>query len=328
VDGGGNVTNDGFYVCSATLASGPKFTKAGCHKVRTHLSPTTVLEDKEWIAADNGTSSFAGNVYATWTHFTSTSSMIFFSRSTDHGVTWSAAITINSSSQNGAAQGPQVAVGPAGSVYVAYEVFLSNGKGQHFIAQSKDGGVTFSTPVAMTPSFTNLDFSSSYRTNSFPALAVGPVASKQFIYDLYDLYTDQPGTNARTALVRSTLPGKLTFNSPVRVNDSTKGQRLMPAIAVDTNDVVHMSWFDTRNFSSVDDLDIYATYSLDDGSNFAPNAKVTSTKIQASSSSDFLGDYSGIAAGPNGLTSMAHPAWTSAGLDLNGHLHTATLTVP
>ncbi len=29
VDSSGNVTNDGYYVCSATLASGPKFTAGG-----------------------------------------------------------------------------------------------------------------------------------------------------------------------------------------------------------------------------------------------------------------------------------------------------------
>jgi len=87
-------------------------------------------------------------------------------------------------------QGSQVAVGPGGEVYIAYEVFFAGNKRQHFIAKSTNGGVSFSVPVAMTPMFNDLSFSATYRDNSFPALAVSPVAGKGFIYDVY---TDQPG---------------------------------------------------------------------------------------------------------------------------------------
>jgi hypothetical protein len=323
---GNKVTNDGYYVCSATLASGPTFTQSGCHAVRTTLKASTSLEDKEWLAVDNSSSTFSGNVYASWTHFTSKSNMIFFSRSTNHGVTWSAAVQISSTTQNGAVQGPQVAVDAAGNVYVAYEVFLVTGQGQHFIAKSTNGGVSFGAPVAMTPAFNNLSFSATYRDNSFPALAVSPVARKGFIYDVY---TDQPTANARTAFVRSKTAGGLTFTTPVPANDSTKGQRLMPAVAADTNGVVHISWFDTRNSTSTGLLDIYATFTTSNGTSFAPNAKVTAAHIDAGGAG-FIGDYSGIAAGPNSTTGLAHPVWTSGGVggSTSGRMQTATLTVP
>jgi hypothetical protein len=323
---GNKVSNDGYYVCSATLASGPTFTKSGCHAVKTTLKASTNLEDKEWIAVDNGSSSFSGNVYASWTHFTASSDKIFFSRSTNHGVTWSAAIQINPTTQNGAVQGSQVAVDAAGSVYVAYEVSLAGGQGQHFIAKSTNGGVSFGAPVAMTPAFNNLNFTATYRDNSFPALAVSPVAGKGFIYDVY---TDQPTANARTAFVRSTTAGGLTFTTPVPANDSTQGQRLMPAVAADTNGVVHISWFDTRNSTSTGLLDIYATFTTTNGTSFAPNAKVTAAQINAGGAG-FIGDYSGIAARPNGTTGLAHPVWTSGGVggSTSGQMQTATLTVP
>lgn len=327
VDSFGNVTNDGYYVCTATLASGPTFTAAGCHAVRTTLTASPNSEDKEWLATDNSSSSFSGNVYASWTHFTPTSDSILFSRSTDHGVTWSKAITISTAGQAGAVQGSQVAVGPAGEVYVAYEVFLASGQGRHFIARSTNGGVSFGTPVALTPAFNNLSFAASYRDNSFPALAVSPVAGKAFVYDVY---TDQPSGSSRTAFVRSTTSGGLTFTTPIRVNDSTTGQRLMPAVAADRNGNVHISWFDTRNSSgNTDLLDIFATYTKDNGSTFAPNARVTASQIN-NGFSGFIGDYSGIAAGPNGTTSLAHPAWTNGGVGgiTNGRLRTAKLTVP
>jgi hypothetical protein len=326
VNSSGNVTNDGYYVCSAKLTSGPTFKQSGCHPVLTTLKSSTNLEDKEWLAVDNSTSKFTGDVYASWTHFTSTSNMIFFSRSTNHGVTWSKAIRINPASQNGAVQGSQVAVDAAGNVYLAYEVFLSTGQGQHFIAKSTNGGVSFGAPAAMTPAFNNLSFSATYRDNSFPALAVSPVANKGFIYDVY---TDQPTASARTEFVRSKTAGGLTFNLPLRANDSTKGQRLMPAVAADTNGVVHISWFDTRNSTSTGLLDIYATYTKTNGTTFAPNAKANAVTINAGGAG-FIGDYSGIAAGPNGTSGLAHPVWTSAGVggSTNGQMQTATLTVP
>jgi hypothetical protein len=326
VDSSFNVTNDGYYVCSATLASGPKFTKAGCHPVRTSLKASTVLEDKPWLSVDNSTSSFAGNVYATWTHFTSTSSMIFFSRSTNHGVTWSKAIQINPASQNGAIQGSQVAVGSKGEVYVSYELFTGTGAtGVHQIAKSTNGGVSFATPVSQTPTFNNLTFCLDYRCNSFPALAVNPKTG--FIYDVY---TDQPGTNSRTRFVRSTTAGGLTFTFPATVNDATAGQRLMPAVTSDTSGDVEISWFDTRNSpTNPDVLDIYATYTKNNGGAFSTNAKVNTGSITASAG-DFIGDYSGIAFGQCTVTHCPHgiPVWTSAGLNENGQLQIDLLMVP
>ena len=323
----GNVTNDGYYVCVAKMSTGPKFTKAGCKPVRTSLVSSTDLEDKNWLAVDNSTAATSGNVYAVWTHFSATSDMIFLSRSTNHGLTWSSAIQINRASQNGAVQGSQVAVGPGGEVYVSYEVFFTGNKRQHFIAKSTNGGVSFNRPVAMTPMFNDLTFTATYRDNSFPAMAVSPVATKGFIYDVY---TDQPGANSRTEFVRSKTAGGLTFTTPIRVNDVSSGQRLMPAVATDTNGLVHISWFDTRRSGgSTNLLDIFATFTKNNGTSFAPNARVTSTRIDAGEAG-FIGDYSGIGAGPNGTTNLAHPVWTNGGVGGStfGELQTATLTAP
>jgi|HubBroStandDraft_2_1064218.scaffolds.fasta_scaffold00864_7 hypothetical protein len=321
---GGNITNDGYYVCVAKLSSGPKFKRSGCRPVKSETSQSTLLEDKEWIAADNSTSKLSGNVYASWTHFVdNTTSMILFSRSVDHGVHWSKPIQINPAAQNGAIQGSQVAVGSKGEVYVSYEVFFTGNQGQHMIAKSTNGGVSFGTPAAQTPLFNNLTFCVDYRCNSFPALAVNPKTG--FIYDVY---TDQPGANSTAEFVRSTTAGGLTFTAPVKVNDSSKGQRLMPAVAADSNGVVHMSWFDTRRSPTNPDLlDIFATFTRNNGSSFAPNARANAKQITASSG-DFIGDYSGNGAGPNGKTGLAHPVWTSGGLNENGKMQSSTLTVP
>ncbi len=326
VDSSGNVTNDGYYVCSAKLSSGPTFTKAGCHAVKTSLKSSTVVEDKPWMAVDNSNSSFSGNVYAVWTHFTASSDMIFFSRSTNHGVTWSKAIQISPASQNGAVQGSQVAVGPNGEVYVSYELFTGTGAtGLHEIVKSTNGGVSFGTPAAMTPTFKNLTFCVDYRCNSFPAMAVNPKTG--FIYDVY---TDQPGANSKTRFVRSTTAGGLAFKGPQVINDATAGQRLMPAVSSDPSGDVNISWFDTRNSpTNPDVLNIFATYTKDNGSSFAKNVQVNASHITASAG-DFIGDYSGIAFGNCTVSHCPHgtPAWTSAGINEGGRLNTSLLMVP
>jgi hypothetical protein len=139
------------------------------------------------------------------------------------------------------------------------------------------------------------------------------------------VYTDQPNitVGAQVEFIRSTGAGAATFTSPVVINDTAAGQQFFPAIAVDTNGIAHSSWFDTRiNSKTTKYYDIYATFTNNNGSSFAPNARVTATSVYAGSAS-FVGDYAGIAAaGVN-----AHPVWTVGGFN-NGKLQPALLTLP
>ena len=314
----GNATNDGLYVSVGNVSTGVQFTASTTHPVLTHLSATSVSEDKPWIAADNSSNATTtGHVYAAWAHFTATSDMIFFSRSTNHGGSWSSPIQVSPPTQNGAVQGAQVAVGPQGQVYVTYEVFFVGNKRRQFLAKSTNGGLSFSTPVAITPLFNELTFSSSYRKNSFPALAVNPSTGFTYV-----LYADQPSTTlgAQVEFIRSTTAGGTTFTAPIVINGSSAGQQFFPAITADSSAVIHTSWFDTRNSTSgASRYDIFASRSLNNGGTWSPNARVTPSIINAATSS-FIGDYAGIAA----LGGFAHPVWTNGGFN-NGQLQTSTL---
>ena len=310
-----------------TVADVPKYKSQGVaqtYPVAVNPSESTNLfEDKPWIAVDNSASiSTSGNVYVSWTHFIGNSvDMILFSRSTDHGQHWSAPIQISPAAQNGAVQGSQVAVGPNGEVYVAYEVFYVGGNRRHFLAKSTNGGANFTTPVAITPLFNELKFNSTYRKNSFPSLAVDPNPSGGAVYVVY---ADQPNktAGAEVEFIRSTNGGA-SFSTPVVINDKSTGQQFFPALTVDSSGWLHASWFDTRNSpTSTAKYDIYATYSKTGGASFAPNARVTATSVNAGTAS-FIGDYAGIAAGGND----AHPVWTSGGFN-NGRLQTATIQLP
>lgn len=319
----GNNAN-GLYVGVGTVAA-ESITAATTYPVAVNPDPATNnFEDKEWIAVDNSSSSFSGRVYVSWTRFVGSTDYILLSYSTNYGQTWSTApLQISLTTQNGAVQGSQVAVGPDGSVYVVYEVSYVGGKRQQFIAKSTDGGVSFSTPVAATPRFNELSFNSSFRKNSFASLAVAPAGPNSGI--VYIVYSDQPssGAGAQVEFVRSTAAGATTFTSPVVINDVSAGQQFMPAVTVDASGIVHASWFDTRNNSkNTTYYDIYATYTANNGTSFAPNARVTSASIYCDKTS-FIGDYAGIAAAGG----VAHPVWTSGGFN-GGRLQTAVLTLP
>ena len=311
---------DGFYVNVGTQsASGLTINSTNPVALDTASGP--FVEDKPWIAADH--SGTTDNVYVCWTRFstTSTADFIAFSRSTDHGATWSGPTRISANTQDGAVQGCQVAVGPSGQVYVAYEVFFVDRFRQHFLAKSADGGLSFSSPVAVTPVFTDVTFASFFRKNSFPALAVNPVNGN--VVDVY-AGNDLLGL-ANIHFIQST-DGGTTFSAPVVINDALHGEQFMPGLAIDDSGVIHASWFDTRSSSGSGafQYDVFATFSKDNGTTFAPNARVTPAPIVLGHSPTFIGDYSGNAAAGG----FAHPVWNSGGFSTNSHLQTATLTLP
>src|SRR6266404_869206 len=309
---------NGLYVSVASLSSGPTFTIAATYPVATNPSAsTTIQEDKPWMTVDNSTNPPAvGNVYLCWSRFVGNSDSIVFSRSVDHAVTWSLPLRISPSAQDGAVQGCQVAVGPSGEVYVSYEVFYVGGQRQHLIAKTVDGGLTFSTPHAITPVFAELNFKSKYRKNSFSSLTVSPLDGH--VYVAYAVQSNRKA-GADAVFIAST-DGGASFSSPTVINDVATGQQFFPATTTDASSVIHISWFDTRNSGGNTALyDVFATYSMDNGATFAPNVRVTPALINAGNAT-FIGDYAGVAAAKG----FAHPVWTSGGFN-NGSLETATL---
>src|SRR2546426_306700 len=239
---------------------------------------TNVLVDKPWIAVDNSHNTRTrGTVYAAWSRFVGTSNSILLSRSTSHGRTWSRPLRISTLAQNGAVQGAQVAVGPSGEVYVVYEVFYTGNQRRHFLAKSIKGGGTFSSPRPITPVFTEVTFSTTYRINSLPYLAVDQRPGTD---NVYVVYGDQPNSSvgAEVEFVAS-FNGGATFTPPVVINDVSTGHQFFPAVTVDGGGIIHAMWFDTRNSSDTTHYDIYATFGVivtpGSLSQFAQNARVT-----------------------------------------------------
>lgn len=306
----GDTYANGIYVSVSDFSQGinSKFTKAATYPVALNTDPNTELfEDKEWIAVDNSGTSRDGTVYVAWAHFRGVAATIYLSHSGDHGATWSIPVAVSPESHEGFVQGAQVAVGPAGEVYVAYEFFLARNQRKQYLAKSVDGGQTFTTPGTITPYFNELDFGSIYRVDSFPSLAVSPTNG-----DVYVVYSDQPSDSvgAQVEFIKS-ADGGATFSLPVTLNDNSAGNQFFPAIATDTEGRIHVCWIDTRRtpFNPAK-FDIFASRSVNAGATWTHNSRLTKSQYNAGSS-DFIGDYIGIAADGG----FAHPVWCTGGLD-------------
>jgi hypothetical protein len=307
------------------------------------LDPTKqIAEDKPWIAVDQ----CSGDVYVAWTHFehrgtAREASQIYFSRSTNQGMTWSPVIKLSRLSPTTSDSGAQVAAMACGDVFVAWvETSNTTQEGALFssrlvLAVSDDNGQHFGIPKPITQSFLSVFTTlpdTLYRINAFPSMAVDLRNNTLALVYSAAVNNDPSNPNTQVKFILSTDSGQ-TFSEPQTINDATAGEHFFPAITADAQGIYHACWFDTRN-SKRDNrlLDVYATYTKDHGATFGKNAKVTQPGNNGPGldvgSADFIGDYLGIAAEGN----FAHPVWSTISKSLQGQvtgsLQTATLTLP
>lgn len=247
-------------------------------------------------------------------------------------------------------------VGPAGQVMVTYQK-STNGQGGSDIFTAVDpdglGPAGFNTPVLVAHS----------HVGGFDAI---PAQPDRTIDDEANLAWDRSGGahNGRVYLVwtqevqgekndtdimlqRSDDNGA-TWSPAVRVNDDhTSNSQYDPAIALDqSTGALALSWYDTRNDLGTggsgdtdgvpnDDFQIWASYSTNGGTSFAPNFQVsrgTSNAVDANTFFD-VGDYTHAAFAGGTFW----PAWSdnsnSTGTNPDGTLHqfdlyTAKVPIP
>lgn len=306
--------------------------------------PTAVIvfNDKEWGTADaNASSPFKNNVYVTWTRFlflqqSYIESPIFFSRSTDGGLTWSEGKEISGSSaslctkQINTAGGTtrcdenqfsQPVVGPDGTIYVTFlneqNPSSTDFRDEVLLVKSTDGGDTWSAPVAVSPIIhdgsndypLNTDgrqhlTGCAYRVNAAGALALGPG-------QLYYVYTENNGNATTTQtdimVVTSTNDGT-SWSAPVAVNSSAKDQ-VYPWAAVDAGGRLRVGYNDHDRILPAGETCVYgyslSTATATGATTFTHQALETGLSIASNSrwfsqNTRFIGDYTNVAIGPDG----------------------------
>jgi hypothetical protein len=247
-------------------------------------------------------------------------------------------------------------VGPAGQVMVTYQK-STNGQGGSDVFTAVDpdglGPAGFSTPVLAAHS----------HVGGFDRI---PAQPDRTIDDEANLAWDRSGgahngrvylvwtqeaqgnKNDTDIMVQHSDDNGATWSPALRVNDDrTANSQYDPSIALDqATGPLGLSWYDTRsdlgtggsgdtNGSPNDDFQIWATYSSNGGTSFAPNFQVssgTSNAVDANTSFD-VGDYTHAAFAGGTFWPVWSDNSNSTGTNPDGTLHqfdlyTAKVPIP
>jgi len=164
---------------------------------------------------------------------------IFFSRSTDMGLSFSSPTRV--SAGLGEASDPEVAVDRSGGLNVAWIQEEPAGGTSVMITRTTDGGRTFSAPaiVASGPGA------------EFEYLTMTTGANKTYL-----AFNDETAQQVFLAQSRSSL---LNFGAPIQLShaDTTRGRAHSPSVAVDSRGRVHAVWIDTSMLGNDQGLVVY-----------------------------------------------------------------------
>ncbi len=285
----------------------------------------SVNQDKNHMWVDNNLSSpNEGNLYTVWTDFSGSNNDndIVFSRSTDNGNTWSAAINISAAVNSGSHdQGCVVQTGPNGEVYVTWVIYDTWPSDETAIgfAKSTDGGATFEPAVRIIENIKGIrvsETSKNHRVSSFPSMAVDN-SGGSYDGNIYISWTNigTPGVNTgqnRSVYIVNSTDGGTTWSTAVRINQGPfddDREAYFPWITCDDETgTLAAVFYDDRNTGSYD-CETFSAYSLDAGATWTDfvvsDVSFTPSPIPGLSDG-YMGDYLGITS----KGGKVYPCWT------------------
>jgi len=340
--------NTGDVWVATYAASNPNnSTTDGSRYVRTVILATNVFglgsfNDKTGIQVDQTN----GNVYAAWSDFHGSGcNEIVFSRSTDHGATFSTPMKISSVCSN---QGPNIAIGPGGQVYVSWFASTGGTFGQGNVtmgaafASSSDGGATFGKATIAVPfaPFVSNQFSGNGARQCGDLASACPTGQT---FPRFDLSQPTIATNGGDILMAfqvavtggqgqaqftKSSDGGATWSTPKAIDAQAKGHQFFPWITA-SNGVLSAVYYDSRmdpnylatrapcNDKSGNGyacLNVWYSSSTDGGATWATHVKLTSVPTNPNFEQfggrtvPFFGDYIMVAAVGNSVEAV----WTDA----------------
>jgi hypothetical protein len=292
-------------------------------------SIATHFLDKEWIAVDPTS---PNRLFVTYTDFDLSGAVCGFNagdpilrtaielvRSVDGGVSWGPPVVISEVCDLAGVQGSQVAVGPGGEVYVAWEAFAASGASEIDIRKSTDNGSTFGPLVKVNDMIcagSCARLQGNFRSSEFPTLAVdrSGTSTNGYVYIAWndgrnltvpDFWVGAYGYT--DILFSRSTDGGATWLPPVRVNDNPEPlssglgtDQYQPGIAVDKAGKIGVCFYDRRRDPSNFLIDWECASSKNAGISWK-NKKITKTNFPAVPSQDlllnsrYMGDYDGLA---------------------------------
>ena len=278
--------------------------------------------DKNWMEIDTNSpaaSPCAGRVYVAHTNFHGArgNSPIVFSSSTDGGATFTGPKTISTGGPSGTPnnQGVDIAVGPTGTIYVAYNAFeRSTGLDSINLVKSTDCGRKWSQPVLVGVVNAPQAPGVAFRTPTFAFVAADDM-NPNVVYVAY-----QSLSGDYDIFVQRSTDGGATWGAPIQANeDPGNRHQIFPTIDVSNGDL-HVAWYDFRNSVSAanEALDVYYASSNTTGApypTFSHNVRVTDVSHNGNclmfggGTAAFHGDYNEIDARYDGANHIVHVAW-------------------
>ena len=293
--------------------------------------------DKEWMAV---VPSAKDTIYITYTDFDFTvasgRTAIEFVKSTDGGVTWSPTpVVIDAvTGSDKSLQGSQVAVGPTGEIYVAWESYVNTQSGIALtikISKSTNGGTSFSPPknvTGLTEAGNGERFQGLFRDGPDLQGLVVDTTSKPTKGNVYISFHGG-GKNSQNDVLGAdgkyhftdvffckSENGGNTWSKPVLVNalTKTKVDHFFPAMAQDKTGNICILYYgrnDSRNFL----IDVFVASSSDAGKTWK-NTKVSNKSFAPVTgwndvfvNDSYMGDYLGIAADTSKTNDGCISAW-------------------
>ncbi len=268
--------------------------------------PGIQWEDMPRIFSDNAPKSpHAGNLYVGWIEWQIDQSVILFSRSTDHGLTWSPAMRISTHAglprdDNGGLVGFVGTAGTDGTIYAVW-----NDSNSIAFTQSHDGGKTF------TPSRSIIETGPPYfggvpgvsRVMGFPQIGVDWKNGR-----LYAAWSDYTNGDIDVFLSASSDHGR-TWSKAMRVNDDPVHDgkdQFFQWMAVDPiSSDVYVQFYDRREDAANRKTRVTLARSTDGGRTFTNYAW---SLAAFEGQQVFLGDYTWLTA----YDRRVYGVWTEA----------------
>jgi hypothetical protein len=320
----------------------------GARYVRTRLiergTPSVggLFQDKINITADQSTGGpTSGNVYVAWARFSGSSvnDVVYVSRSTDHGLTFSKPRRLSAPAPGSTFA--DLAVGPDGTVYLTYRSFSQHQSTEDaiWVHRSTDGGVTWSEArrVAGINRFDSDQYSGSGASDCGDGPFLCPTgltfarfASMSAIAadddGVHVVFNGRDGDGQSKVFVASS-PDGLTWDDPAQpLDDVAAGHQFFPDIAAGGGDL-HVVFQDSRadpayspalppgntasGVNSGDVVDAFLATSSDGGQTWTEtqlsgHASNPNWEVRGQLRDPFFGDYNYVSAAGGAV----YAAWT------------------
>jgi hypothetical protein len=227
-----------------------------------------LFQDKINLTVDQSSSQFSGNVYVAWSQYNSfaPNNAVLFSRSTDHGLSYSRPVRVTPVAL-GTASFTDLAVGPDGAVYLTYITYPSQARptADIWLQKSTNGGVSFGR-ASHVASITRFDSDQFSGTTGTVDCGDGPFACESgFTYSrffsnsavaadangVHVVYAGELPSGQSKVFVRNS-PDGVNFPTPaVQLDAVATGHQWFPDIA-SADGTITVVFYDSRNDPAYD----------------------------------------------------------------------------